>query len=137
MTKLRAVLGSLAAIGVLAGAGGVAVSAGLFEPRARVAEPAIVELGQFAAAITRADGMRGHLLIQARAEAPSQDASLALSRRTPAIRHAVLRTVQALAARGEADLTLDGAATAIQAAVNDAFGAEIVHAVYIDRLLVQ
>ena len=96
-----------------------------------------VELGQFSAPTTRADGARGVLMIQARAAVASQDAALALSRETPAIRHAALRSVHGLGLQGEASLSVDEVAAELTSAVNIAFGAPIAETVYIDRLLVQ
>lgn len=99
--------------------------------------PAMVELGQFAAPITRVDGRRGVLLIQARIAVSGQEQSLQISRNLPVVRHGVLREIYRMAGRGEADLTVDGTVDALKIAVDSSYGEGVTHQVFIDRMLVQ
>ncbi len=100
-------------------------------------ETAYVELGQFTAPITRVDGARGFLLVQARAAVSDQATALRVSTAHPLTRHAGLRAVYSLAAQGEVMMDVDGVAEALRDAVNHALGAEVVDTVYVDRLLIQ
>ncbi len=130
-------MAALAAVGV-AGVGlwPRTASDGVFAPRG-VDESMIVELGQFAAPVERRDGETALLLVDARVEVTGQALALDLSRNMPALRHAALRAVHGLAAKGEAAVSVETARAALERALVEGYGAPVDGTVYLDRLLIQ